>query len=191
MCIQGKGNQAKVKKKDLKNQKKFLTNPTKCGIIKTPRGQEPLVIEKMGGDRHQVPRGQKGKTMTTNEMTMRKYHEAVAAIPNAPADVVAKAKAELAKMDAANAKRQSKPSKTALANEPIKAAIVNLLTENGAMVASAIGAALTNGEVEVSTSKASALCRQLVEDGTLSVAEVKVKGKGSVKQYSIATPSAE
>ena len=129
--------------------------------------------------------------MTTNEMTMRKYHEAVAAIPNAPADVVAKAKAELAKMDAANAQRKSKPSKTAIANEPIKAAIVNLLTENGAMVASAIGAALTNGEVEVSTSKASALCRQLVEDGTLSVAEVKVKGKGTVKQYSIATPPAE
>jgi hypothetical protein len=48
------------RKKDLKKSKKFLTNPTKCGIIKTPRGQEPLVIEKMGGDRHQVPRGQKG-----------------------------------------------------------------------------------------------------------------------------------
>ena len=61
ICIQGKGNQAKVKKKDLKKSKKFLTNSTKCGIIKTPRGQEPLVIEKMGGDRHQVPRGQKGK----------------------------------------------------------------------------------------------------------------------------------
>lgn len=129
--------------------------------------------------------------MTTNEMTMRKYHEAVAAIPNAPADVVAKAKAELAKMDTANANRKSKPSKTAIANEPIKAAIVELLTTNGAMVASAIGTALTTPELEVSTSKASALCRQLVEDGTLSVAEVKVKSKGSVKQYSIATPSAE
>ena len=129
--------------------------------------------------------------MTTNEMTMRKYHEAVAAIPNAPADVVAKAKAELAKMDAANAKRQSKPSKTSVANEHIKAAIVELLTTNGAMVASAIGAALTNGEVEVSTSKASALCRQLVDAEILTVEDVKVKGKGSVKQYSIATPSAE
>lgn len=129
--------------------------------------------------------------MNTNEMTMRKYHEAVAAIPNAPADVVAKAKAELAKLDAANAKRQSKPSKTAIANAPIKAAIVELLTAKGAMVASAIGIELTTGEVEVSTSKASALCRQLVDEGVLSVAEVKVKGKGSVKQYSIATPSEE
>lgn len=129
--------------------------------------------------------------MNTNEMTMRKYHEAVAAIPNAPADVVAKAKAELAKLDAANAKRQSKPSKTAIANAPIKAAIVELLTAKGAMVASAIGIELTTDEVEVSTSKASALCRQLVDEGVLSVAEVKVKGKGSVKQYSIATPTEE
>lgn len=129
--------------------------------------------------------------MTINEMTMRKYHEAVAAIPNAPADVVAKAKAELAKMDAANAKRQSKPSKTALANEPIKAAIIELLTAKGAMVASAIGAALTTGEVEVSTSKASALCGQLVKAEVLRVEDVKVKGKGSVKQYSIATPTEE
>ena len=129
--------------------------------------------------------------MTTNEMTMRKYHEAVAAIPNAPADVVAKAQAELAKMDAANAKRQSKPSKTALANAPIKAAIVELRPTNGAMVASAIGIELTTEEAEVSTSKASALCRQLVDEGVLSVTEIKVKGKGSVKQYSIATPTEE
>ena len=129
--------------------------------------------------------------MTTNEMTMRKYHEAVAAIPNAPADVVAKAKAELAKLDAANAKRQSKPSRTALANEPIKAAIVELLTTNGAMVASAIGTALTTPEFEVTTSKASALCGQLVKAEVLAVEDVKVKGKGSVKQYSIKVEIAE
>lgn len=124
--------------------------------------------------------------MNTNEMTMRKFFEAVIAIDNAPADVVAKAESEIAKMDAANAKRQSKPSKTAVANEPIKADIVNLLTEQGAMVASDIAKALTTEEREVSTSKASALCRQLVTDGTLTVADVKVKGKGTVKQYSVA-----
>jgi hypothetical protein len=129
--------------------------------------------------------------MTTNEMTLRKYHEAVAAIPNAPAEVVAKAKAELAKMDTANANRKSKPSKTAIANEPIKAAIVELLTTNGAMVASAIGTALTTPELEVTTSKASALCGQLVKAEVLAVEDIKVKGKGTVKQYSIATPSAE
>ena len=123
--------------------------------------------------------------MNTNEMTMRKYHEAVAAIPNAPADVVAKAKAELAKMDTANANRKSKPSKTALANAPIKAAIVELLTANGAMVASAIGIELTTNEAEVSTSKASALCGQLVKADVLMVEDIKVPKKGTVKQYSI------
>lgn len=192
MCIQGKGNQAKVKKKDLKKSKKVLDKPHKVWYNKdTKRTGTSGNRKKWVVTDTKSQEDRKEKTMTTNEMTMRKYHEAVAAIPNAPADVVAKAKAELAKMDAANAKRQSKPSKTSVANEPIKAAIVELLTTNGAMVASAIGAALTNGEVEVSTSKASALCRQLVDAEILTVEDVKVKGKGSVKQYSIATPSAE
>jgi len=38
-----KGN---LKKKFKKFLKKFLTNTTNCGIIKTPRGQEPLVNKK-------------------------------------------------------------------------------------------------------------------------------------------------
>lgn len=88
--------------------------------------------------------------------------------------------AELTKMDAANANRQSKPSKKEQENQPIKDGIFALLSEKGPMVASAIGEAL-----EISTSKASALCRQMVEDGKLSVAEVKSpkKGGGKVKQY--------
>ena len=102
-------------------------------------------------------------------------------------EVIAHAKAAIAKMDTANANRKSTPSKTAIANEPIKASIVALLTEKGAMVASAIGA-----ELELSTSKVSALCRQLVEAKVLSVEDVKIPKKGTVKQYSIATtPSAE
>jgi hypothetical protein len=59
------------------------------------------------------------------------------------------------------------------------------------MVASAIGTALTTEEVKVSTSKASALCGQLVKAEVLAVEDIKVKGKGTVKQYSIAAPSAE
>ena len=41
------------------------------------------------------------------------------------------------------------------------------------------------GELEISTQKASALCRQLVADGELNVTEVKVKGKGKQKGYSV------
>ena len=87
---------------------------------------------------------------------------------------------ELTKMDTANANRQSKPSKKEQENLPVKQAIFALLSEKGAKVASEVGEALG-----ISTSKASALCRQMVEDGQLSVAEVKSpkKGGGKVKQY--------
>ena len=89
-------------------------------------------------------------------------------------------RAELTKMDTANEKRKTQPSKKDKENQPIKDSIFSLLTEKGSMVASAIGEAL-----DISTSKASALCRQMVEDGRLSVAEVKSpkKGGGKVKQY--------
>ena len=121
--------------------------------------------------------------MNTNEMTMRKYHEAVLAIPGCPADVAEKAKAEIAKLDATNVKRAEKAAEKAKENDPIKQAIYNLLVEKGAMVASAIGTELTTEDNEVSTSKASAMCRQMVEEGRLTVCEVKVPKKGKVKQY--------
>lgn len=121
--------------------------------------------------------------MNTNEMTMRKYHEAVLAIPGCPDDVAEKARAEIAKLDATNAKRTEKAKEKAAENEPIKQAIYNLLVEKGAMVASAIGTELTTEDNEVSTSKASAMCRQMVEEGRLTVCEVKVPKKGKVKQY--------
>ena len=123
-------------------------------------------------------------------MTNREFFTAVSAgIIND--EVIAHATSAIEKMDTVNANRKSTPSKTAIANEPIKAAIVELLKSNGAMVASAIGTALTTPELEISTSKVSALCRQLVEAKVLSVEDVKIPKKGSVKQYSIATPSEE
>ena len=100
-------------------------------------------------------------------------------------EVIAHAKVAIAKMDTANENRKSKPSKTAIANEPIKQAIIALLTENGAMVASAIAQALTAPEAEITTSKASALCGQLVKAEVLAVEDVKIPKKGTVKQYSI------
>ena len=137
----------------------------------------------MGGEPTAKRKAQKGQNMNTNEMTMRKYHEAVLAIPGCPADVAEKAKAEIAKLDATNAKRTEKAKEKAAENEPIKQAIYNLLVERGAMVAFAIGAELTTEDNEVSTSKASAMCRQMVEEGRLTACEVKVPKKGKVKQY--------
>jgi hypothetical protein len=137
----------------------------------------------MGGEPTAKRKAQKGLTMNTNEMTMRKYHEAVLAIPGCPADVAEKAKAEIAKLDATNVKRAEKAAEKAKENDPIKQAIYNLLVEKGAMVASAIAMELTTSEAEITTSKASAMCRQMVEEGRLTVCEVKVPKKGKVKQY--------
>lgn len=83
---------------------------------------------------------------------------------------------EIEKMNARNAKRASTPSKKAKENEPIKQAIRDVLGAEP-MTASEIAS-----KVEISTQKASALLRQI--DG-LTVTEVKVKGKGKVKGYSI------
>lgn len=112
-------------------------------------------------------------------MTRREVYNAVLS-GNTSEEVLNWFRAELSKMDAANANRQSKPSKKEQENQPIKDGIFALLRERGSMVASAIGEAMS-----ISTSKASALCRQMVEDGQLSVAEVKSpkKGGGKVKQY--------
>ena len=91
------------------------------------------------------------------------------------------AKEEIAKLDQRNASRSSKPTKAQIENEPIKQKIVELLTEVGEKyVASAIAEKL-----EISTQKASALCRQLVDEGKLQVEEVKVPKKGKQKAYSV------
>ncbi len=116
--------------------------------------------------------------MNTNEMTMRKYHEAVLAIPGCPADVAEKAKAEIAKLDATNAKRTEKAKEKSAENKPVKDAIYQFLLTNGTKTSPEIA-----DGVGVTTSKASAMCRQMVDDGQLTVSEVKVPKKGKLKAY--------
>lgn len=113
-------------------------------------------------------------------MTKREFLNAVIEA-NVNEELSAFAVAEIEKLDKRNQAKTSKPSKTALANEPIKEAIVATLTEKGGLTASEIGVAL-----EITTQKASALCRQLVENGKLTATEVKVPKKGKVKAYAIA-----
>lgn len=97
-------------------------------------------------------------------------------------ELTAQAQDMLAKLDARNAKRAATPSKSAVANEPIKAKIVELLSgATELMTASQVGESL-----EISTQKASALLRQMVEVGTLISEEVKVPKKGKQKGYTLA-----
>lgn len=110
--------------------------------------------------------------------TMRDFLEAVIS-REIDDEVVDFAKNQVAKLDNRNAKRASTQSKTQKANEPIKVAILEALAEK-AMTASEIGAACG-----ITTQKASALARALVLEGRIASTEVKVKGKGKVKSYSL------
>lgn len=99
-------------------------------------------------------------------------------------EMVAHATNAIAKLDERNAKRANQPSKKAIENEPIKANIKEYLArtdEHDFATASEIAT-----ELELKVQKVSALCRQMVADGTLTVTDVKVKGKGTQKGYAIA-----
>lgn len=110
-------------------------------------------------------------------MTNREFFVAVANATNLPAELTEHAAAQIAKMDAKNAERSSKPSKASIANEPIKVSILGFVTAEGALAAE-IGVG-----VGISTAKASSLCNQLVEDGKLTREEVKVPKVGKRWKY--------
>lgn len=122
-------------------------------------------------------------------MTNREFFVAISKNANLTADLRDHATAQIAKLDAANAKRAETQSKKSKENEPIKQAIYNLLITRGAMTSPDIAVALneqgvtnTAGE-PISTSKASSMCRQMVDDDLLSVEEIKVPKKGKLKAY--------
>ena len=106
-------------------------------------------------------------------MTNREFFEAVknGAINE---EVIEHATDEIDKMNTRNEKRATTPSKTAIANEPLKVKILEFLTEKDEQIlTSVIGEA-----VEISTSKATALCKQLSEDGKIVGEEKKIPKVG-------------
>ena len=120
-------------------------------------------------------------------MTNREFLTAITSMPNISDELKEYAKGELKKLDKRNASRAAKPTKAQKENEPIKEEIVRFLTEKGGFhTASEVMEAC-----EISVQKASALCRQLVEEGTLTVQEIKVPKKGKQKAYAIADDSEE
>jgi hypothetical protein len=116
-------------------------------------------------------------------MTNREFFAAIAA-GNMTEYIKVHAAAELKKLDYRAARRKARPSKTAIENAPIKAAIMADCKANAGVsrTAADIGTA-----VGITTAKASSLCRQLTESGNLTQTEGKGgKGKGKVKFYQFA-----
>ncbi len=114
-------------------------------------------------------------------MTIREFYKGI--IDSTASDELKDFATEaLTKMDKKNEKRRNTPTKAQKENEPLKAEILATLME-GAHTAAELGALCS-----LSTQKVSALCRALVAEGKVVVTDIKVKGKGKVKQY---TASAE
>ena len=118
--------------------------------------------------------------MNTNEITLRQLFTAVAEGNITPA-MQEKAKSEIAKLDATNAKRAEKAAEKAKENLPIKNAIYDYLVANGTKTTAEIAKGVE--VLEGSAPKASAMCRQMVDEGRLTASEVSVKGKGKQKAY--------
>lgn len=113
-------------------------------------------------------------------MTRREFMEMV--IADTTNETIADfARSEIEKMDRKNELAKSRKSKKSAENEPIKEKIYSVLNSDEVTTASAVAE-----KVEISTQKASALLRQMVEDGRITVEDVKVKGKGKQKGYKVA-----
>lgn len=124
-------------------------------------------------------------------MTNREFLTAIANSASLSDDLTAYAAEQITKLDMRNAarkeKQSSKPSKTAIENEPIKASIMEFLSaQTEPVIAADIGTA-----VDITTAKASSLLRQLVNDGKVIKSEVKIPKKGKVNAYAVSMTDVE
>lgn len=112
-------------------------------------------------------------------MTQREFFTKVIEA-NINEELTAKAQELIAGLDKRNAQKSATMTKTQKENEVLKAEMLEKLVRGKGYLAAEIGVAMG-----FSTSKASALAKQLVDEGKATVADVKVKGKGMQKSYTI------
>ena len=102
------------------------------------------------------------------------------------ADVTAHATAEIAKLDARNAKRKTAEGAIKEENKPLADAIATALA-NGTMTSPDLATA-----IGVTVQKTNGVAGEMVKLGMLTKSKVKVKGKGELTAYTlVATPTAE
>lgn len=112
-------------------------------------------------------------------MTQREFFTKVIEA-NISEEITAKAQELIAGLDKRNAQKSATMTKTQKENEVLKTEMLEKLEKGKGYLAAEIGVIMG-----FSTSKASALAKQLVDEGKATVADVKVKGKGMQKSYTI------
>lgn len=126
--------------------------------------------------------------MNTNEKTMtaRIFYQSVIEFlsdNDKAADVVEYAEGAIAKLDAINAKRKEKTDKKSLEKAAENAPLLDTLVAN--LTTEPQTASDMMGLIGQNVQKTSTLLRQLVAAERASVQDVKVKGKGTQKGYTV------
>ena len=111
-----------------------------------------------------------------NVMTKREFYNAIAN-GQMTDELMDYATEQIARMDSANEKRKNTLSKKQEENEAVKAEMLKHLNTEP-MTATTVGELMG-----ISTQKASALLRQLVNDSKATATEVKIPKKGTQKGY--------
>ena len=119
-------------------------------------------------------------------MTQREFLNKVIATNGIADDVKAEAEALIAKLDTKNEQRKGKQTKVQKENEPIAKAIVEYLTDKGAVLGVDIATALN-----LSTNKVNGIAGTLWKEGVLVKGKAKVKGKGEMTTYALAVTVAD
>lgn len=116
-------------------------------------------------------------------MTTREFYNAVLSLENVPDEIAEKASALIDAMDKKNNTRSSKPTKAQKENEALLPLVREVLTNaTEPMTATA----LFEVKPELRTvQKCSALLRALEKNGEVEATEVKIKGKGKAKGYTL------
>lgn len=115
-------------------------------------------------------------------MTNREFYNAIVKA-NLGEDITNHALGEIGKLDAKNTKRKETETKEQKENKVLMGTILANLSAGTPTTASVLGTILG-----ASTQKASALCTLLVKEGKVSVSDIKIKGKGTVKGYTLPSP---
>ena len=123
--------------------------------------------------------------MANEKYTARDFYKEIMATDGVSDKAKDYAKTEIIKLDERNEKRKATKSKDQIANEEIAKDILKAL-ENGAMTSPDLAKAIGQ-----TTQKTNGVAGEMVKSGELTKTKVKVKGKGELTQYAIATPNEE
>lgn len=113
-------------------------------------------------------------------MTNREFFNAIVKA-NISEDITAHANAEIAKLDKKNAKRKAVEGQLKEENKPLADAIIKAL-QGGSMLSTTLAQA-----IGVTTQKANGVAGEMCKLGMLDKFKVKVKGKGELTAYALAT----